>query len=71
MPRALLEFRRALPAVTLVAPPVQDSGLARHTWWRDAASLKILGREYLKYLAALAHLRFERPVAIAAEPDSR
>ena len=53
MPRSLLEFRRALPAITLVAHPVFPPGLKQDGWWDDADSASLLVGEYLKYLAAL------------------
>ncbi|MDE2006786.1 MAG: YdcF family protein [Rhodospirillales bacterium] len=50
MPRALVEFRRALPWVRLVAYPVYPPGL------RGAAKWRLLSEEFMKYLAARAGL---------------
>jgi uncharacterized SAM-binding protein YcdF (DUF218 family) len=52
MPRAMLEFRRAMPGLRLVPYPV------RPRWMRDAdglgrwAGVRVLGEEYMKLLAA-------------------
>jgi uncharacterized SAM-binding protein YcdF (DUF218 family) len=52
MPRAMLEFRRAMPRLRLVPYPV------RPRWMRDAdglgrwAGVRVLGEEYMKLLAA-------------------
>lgn len=63
MPRALLEIGRALPGVTLYPAPVQPPGMHR------LGTLRLLGSEYLKLLAAtvgISHLMPEhnsvRPV---------
>lgn len=46
MPRALLEMERAMPGVTLYPAPVQPPGMHR------LGTLRLLGSEYLKLLAA-------------------
>ena len=46
MPRAMLELRRALPAVTLFCVPVQPPGVTR------TSELRLLTLEYAKLLAA-------------------
>jgi uncharacterized SAM-binding protein YcdF (DUF218 family) len=52
MRRGLLEFRRAMPEVTIVAHPVFAHHLDPERWWSwRGAPLLILG-EYGKYLAA-------------------
>lgn len=49
MPRSLLEFRYAMPGVTIVAYPVDtDTGEGLTGRWRR---LRLLHGEYLKYLA--------------------
>lgn len=63
MPRTLMELRREIPGVALVAHPVIGPATPRQDWWKDASAIRILGLEYAKYLAAAAGLRFERPVA--------
>lgn len=53
MRRALLEFRRAMPRLTIIAAPVFAQRYEPDNWsgWRSAAIL-VLG-EYHKYVAAL------------------
>ena len=62
MPRALMEFGTEMPAVKLIAYPVEPSGTAT-SWWQSAGSLHLLHGEYLKYLAALVTTRLETPEA--------
>jgi uncharacterized SAM-binding protein YcdF (DUF218 family) len=62
MPRTMLELQHLLPDVRLVAYPVQTGALNRSAWWKDAASLKILGFEYAKYLMAAVGLRLDAPI---------
>lgn len=63
MPRTMLELRRQLPDITLVAHPVQPASANGSPWWKDGQSLKILGLEYAKYLMAAVRLRVDVPVA--------
>jgi uncharacterized SAM-binding protein YcdF (DUF218 family) len=63
MPRTMLELRRQLPDVELVAHPVLPASAAGSPWWKDGQSLKILGLEYAKYLMAAVRLRVDAPVA--------
>jgi uncharacterized SAM-binding protein YcdF (DUF218 family) len=63
MRRGLLEFRRAMPQVTIVAHPVFAHHLDPERWWSwRGAPLLILG-EYGKYLAA-----WIRPALTAVYP---
>ena len=50
MPRALLIFSRELPNVDLYQWPVNPDDLDLSNWWWDPASLRLLAREYAKYL---------------------
>lgn len=56
MPRALCEFARAMPGVTLNAYPVVSRHLRQHPLWRSPATLKLLASEYLKLLASATRL---------------
>ena len=47
MPRALLELRRHLPGVRLIADPVQPPAMAHPARW---PALKVLADEFCKYL---------------------
>jgi len=53
MPRSLLEFRRALPDVEIVAHPVFPPGVDHERWWDDGNTAALLAGEYLKYLLAV------------------
>lgn len=59
MRRSLLEFRRAMPAMTIVAHPVAPDNFVREDWWRRRATLTLVVVEYSKYLAALARPTIE------------
>lgn len=52
MPRALTELSAALPGVTLFPFPVISEHANVDDWPRDRRVLKLLAREYLKYLRA-------------------
>jgi len=53
MPRSMLELRRALGDVELVAYPVLRSDATGLPWWRDAGAARRLSVEYVKYLIML------------------
>lgn len=52
MPRSELEFRRAMPAVRLIAHPVFPSHVRADAWWRSPGTAALLAVEYTKYLVA-------------------
>ena len=58
MHRSLLEFRRAMPAITIVAHPVFASHLEPERWWSWHGAAPLVVGEYNKYLAA-----WLRPIA--------
>ena len=51
MPRALLVFAREMPEFDLYQWPVIPGDLDLSGWWRDRAMMRLLAREYAKYLA--------------------
>jgi uncharacterized SAM-binding protein YcdF (DUF218 family) len=53
MPRAILEFRRAMPDVRLVAHPVFPEHVKVESWWRYRGTAGLIASEYAKYLLAL------------------
>ncbi len=53
MPRGLVELRRAVPEVQLVAYPVVPSRLRLDEWWIHPDTLRIVASEFVKYLASL------------------
>jgi uncharacterized SAM-binding protein YcdF (DUF218 family) len=61
MPRALLEIGHRLPGVTLMPFPVVTEQRRAEPWWSHAAGAKLLVSEYLKYIVALARIRFDQP----------
>jgi uncharacterized SAM-binding protein YcdF (DUF218 family) len=54
MPRSLLEFRRAMPAVHIVPHPVLPDNFKRDDWWQWRGTLHLIAVEYNKYLLTLA-----------------
>lgn len=56
MARALTELSRALPGVRLLPVPVMPPAMRGPGGLRDAASLRLMAEEYLKYLAAAVGL---------------
>lgn len=59
MPRSLAELRRALPDTEFIAYPVKPGNLRLEAWWTDRSTLKLLTKEYLKFVPS-----FGRCVAI-------
>lgn len=73
MPRAMMELSRALPDVELVAYPVVTSRTEPENWWTDTGTLKLLVKEYLKYIMATVKIRPAQAVAgpqAAAAPSA-
>ena len=54
MPRAMLEFRSALPNATLVAHPVFPEHVKVEHWWRYRGTAALIASEFTKYVWALA-----------------
>jgi uncharacterized SAM-binding protein YcdF (DUF218 family) len=54
MPRSMLEFSRAMPAIEIVPNPVFPEFLQEAPWWRSRRTALLIGTEYVKYLAAVA-----------------
>jgi uncharacterized SAM-binding protein YcdF (DUF218 family) len=59
MPRALLELEAALPGVELYPYPVVGEHVRVESYLEDRHVLRLLLREYFKYLWALARTRWE------------
>ncbi|MDP6405332.1 MAG: YdcF family protein [Alphaproteobacteria bacterium] len=57
MPRSLLEFRQAMPEVTLIAHPVFPEHVKLETWWRWPGTALLLAGEFSKYLISLFQAR--------------
>ena len=54
MLRAMMEFRSAMPSVTLVAHPVFPEHVKVEHWWRYRGTAALIASEFTKYLWALA-----------------
>ena len=52
MPRSLLEFRRAMPGVTLVPHPVFTEHVKQKRWWAWPGTAVLIIGEYNKFLLA-------------------
>lgn len=57
MPRTMMELAREMPDVALIPHPVVTDRLRGEPWWRDWATAKLMGGEYVKYVAALVRVR--------------
>lgn len=60
MPRTLQEFSSVMPDITLIAYPVDQSGIDLGSWWKHPRTAQLLHREYVKYLASLVTTRLAR-----------
>ena len=52
MPRSLMELGRALPGVELVPHAVVSHNYRSNEWWRHPGAIKLVAREYVKFLPA-------------------
>ena len=57
MPRSLVEFRRKLPDVRIIAHPVFTQYVKIRDWWRWPGTAMFLAEEYNKYLVSLVRDR--------------
>jgi len=74
MPRALLELERELPGATLIPYPVVSERMRDESWWVSAQAIRLLFFEYIKYVAARAHLRLETfapGTSVVSQQDAR
>ena len=53
MPRTLIELHQAMPNVQLIPYPVRSPTL-EPDWWTDRRTTWVLGKEYVKFVTALA-----------------
>lgn len=63
MPRSIAELARAMPNIELVPHPVAPDGLKHKVWWLDAAAMRLLAAEYVKFLPAAIRLAVARGMA--------
>lgn len=52
MPRSLLEFRHAMPGMTIVPHPVFPPRFKRQQWWRWPGTARLILAEFHKYIGA-------------------
>ena len=56
MPRAKLAFEREMPHIELLYWPVSPDDLRINNWWTDPGLIRLLAREYVKFLAEFIRL---------------
>ena len=56
MPRAIAEFKTAMPTIKLKSFGVASSNVRMDQWWSNSNTLKLLFSEYLKYIPAISKL---------------
>ena len=56
MPRAKLAFKREMPHIDLQYWPVSPSDLHINNWWTDPVLVRLLAREYAKFMAEFIRL---------------
>ena len=56
MPRALAEFRAAMPGAAMAPHPVFSDSFPAVGWWTRGAAVALAAAEYTKYLAAIARI---------------
>ena len=60
IPRAILEFRSAMPDVKVIANPVFPQHVRVDNWWRYRGTAGLIASEYAKYILALIRTPFSR-----------
>jgi hypothetical protein len=60
MPRSLVEFARVLPDVELLPYPVVTRSLHLDAWWQHRHTARVMGVEYVKFLASAIRLAAAR-----------
>ncbi len=69
MPRAIVELSHAMPEVALIPFPVVGDKWNDEPWWTSGAALRLLMREYAKYLVAEVRVRLDR-LGLGASEDA-
>ena len=60
MPRSLLEFRHAMPGVTVIPHPVFPERVKQDRWWAWPGTATLIAGEYSKFLLAWTRLSLVR-----------
>ena len=63
MPRAIAELGHQLPDATLIAFPVISERIKTEPWWSNAATVRLLLSEYLKYVFAVVRMHLDPDLA--------
>jgi uncharacterized SAM-binding protein YcdF (DUF218 family) len=56
VPRAMVELRRAMPHIRLIAYPVVPQNVQLENWWRYPGTFALLVGEYARYILSLIGL---------------
>ncbi|MCF8468521.1 MAG: YdcF family protein [Sneathiella sp.] len=59
MPRSLVELKRHMPDVKLIAYPVVSDTLDIQEWWKSPHTLVVVAGEFSKYIFSLIRARLE------------
>jgi uncharacterized SAM-binding protein YcdF (DUF218 family) len=70
MPRSLMEIRSAAPGVELTPYAVETPSLDDSRWWRAAVTARRMTLEYMKYLAVMGRVTWDRVTGEGAEADA-
>jgi len=57
LPRSLVEFRRFMPGIDLVAHPVVTENVPLGEWWHRPSTARLLAGEFDKYVISLVRAR--------------
>ena len=70
MRRALAEMGAAMPRISLIPYPVGAQEFDGKPWWGNLRALRLLGREYVKYIFAVTRMALEPSHAPAPAPPA-
>ncbi len=59
LPRSLVEFRRAMKNIRLIAHPVYSASVKLDGWWRWPGTAMLLAGEFNKYVVSLVRARLD------------
>ena len=59
MPRSLVELKRQMPGIKLIAHPVASDTLELTGWWKNPRAFMVLAGEFNKYVFSLVRARLD------------
>lgn len=59
MPRSLVELKRQMPGINLIAYPVASDTLELTGWWKNPRAFMVLAGEFNKYVFSLVRARLD------------